>query len=317
MAGIYLHIPFCKTFCNYCDFYSVTGQDQMAEFTDALLKEAVLQEDYLSGEDVKTIYFGGGTPSLLATEEIGRVLKTLHTIYNIIEKPEVTIEINPDDVHPGYYTSLLNIGVNRVSIGVQSWDDARLRYLGRRHNSKQSEDVLKMAFAEGMDNVSVDLIYGVPGMTPGDLQSDLEKTFSFPVRHLSAYHLTLEDGTRFGQMKKQGKLFEIGEEDSIAMFTLLTAECAKRGFIHYEISNFAAEGFISAHNSAYWKQTPYLGLGPSAHSFDRYSRQWNVSNVKKYISYLKRLDKRTPFLVAMLPVVNSEQCFVFKNTFTP
>lgn len=288
MAGIYLHIPFCKTFCNYCDFYSITDQDLLDDFTEAILKEAGIQSDYLSGEKVRTIYFGGGTPSLVPPEVIGRILKRLGSLYDITDNPEVTIEVNPDDVRPGYFSSLIVNGVNRVSIGVQSWDDARLKYLGRRHSSKQSEGALKLAFNEGVNNVSVDLIYGITGMTADDLRSDLEKTFSFPVKHLSAYHLTIEEGTRFGKMKKQGRLNEVGEEESIAMFTTLSAECAKRGFIHYEISNFALDGFISRHNSAYWKQTPYLGLGPSAHSFNQYSRQWNVSNVRKYLSSIKK-----------------------------
>lgn len=288
MAGIYIHIPFCKTFCNYCDFYSVKEEVDIDLFAETLLKEAKLQSDYLSAEEVRTVYFGGGTPSLLPPEIIGRILKGLHTIFNIISEPEVTIEVNPDDVYPGYFSSLVVNGVNRVSLGVQSWDDRRLKYLGRRHSSKQSAEALALAFKEGVNNVSVDIIYGIPGMTPDDLREDLEKTFSFPVKHLSAYHLTIEQGTHFGNLKAKGKLKEVNEEESVAMFTLLTTECAKRGFIHYEISNFAAEGYISAHNSAYWKQTPYLGLGPSAHSFNRYSRQWNISNVKKYISSVKK-----------------------------
>jgi len=288
MAGIYIHIPFCKTFCNYCDFYSVKEEPDIDLFAETVLKEAKLQSDYLSGEEVRTVYFGGGTPSLLPPEIIGRILKGLRTIFNIISEPEVTIEVNPDDVCPGYFSSLIINGVNRVSFGVQSWDDSRLKYLGRRHNAKQSAEALTLAFKEGVKNVSVDIIYGIPGMTADDLRVDLEKTFSFPIKHLSAYHLTIEEGTHFGNLKAKGKLKEVSEEESVAMFTQLTAECAKRGFMHYEISNFAVEGYISAHNSAYWRQTPYLGLGPSAHSFNRYSRQWNISNVKKYISSIRK-----------------------------
>jgi coproporphyrinogen III oxidase-like Fe-S oxidoreductase len=168
-------------------------------------------------------------------------------------------------------------------MGVQSWDDRRLKYLGRRHSAGQSSRALELVFKEGINNVSADLIYGVPGMTTTDLISDLEKTFAFPVKHLSAYHLTIEDGTRFGKMKKEKKLIETDEETSNSMFLLLGSICREKGFIQYEISNFAVEGYISRHNSAYWKQVPYLGLGPSAHSFDRASRQWNVSDVKKYI----------------------------------
>jgi len=196
---------------------------------------------------------------------------------------EITVEANPDDVYEGYFTSLKEIGVNRVSLGVQSWDEKRLKYLGRRHTALQSEVALEQIFREGIKNVSADLIYGVPGMTAADLGADLEKTFSFPVTHLSAYHLTIEEGTRMGKMKKEGRLTETDEDTSTSMFTLLGNVCRAHGFIHYEISNFALEGYISRHNSSYWKQVPYLGLGPSAHSFDRRSRQWNVSDVKKYI----------------------------------
>jgi oxygen-independent coproporphyrinogen III oxidase len=304
MAGIYLHIPFCRTFCGYCDFYSITEQELKEEFVEALMKEAVLQSEYLGDEEISTIYFGGGTPSLLHPEEFNRILKCLRETFKVSLSPEITVEVNPDDVVPGYFAALAKSGVNRLSIGVQSWNDKRLRYLGRRHNSLQSAQVLKLAVEEGITNISIDLIYGVPGMTTEDLKTDLDQTFSHPIKHLSAYHLTIEEGSRFGRMKAQGKLTEIEEETSIAMFTLLTAECAKRGFIHYEISNFAAEGFISAHNSSYWRQTPYLGLGPAAHSFNSYSRQWNISSVRKYISSVMRgivpyereeIDKMTMF----------------------
>ena len=222
----------------------------------------------------------------------------------LTKDPEITIEVNPDDVFEGYFKALAEAGINRVSLGVQSWNDKRLKYLGRRHDSEQSAKALRLAFAEGIVNVSADLIYGIPGMTAEDLKHDLEKTFAFPVTHLSAYHLTIEDGTRMGKMKKDKKLVETDEETSNAMFPLLGSMCREKGFIHYEISNFAREGFISKHNSSYWKQIPYLGLGPSAHSFNRSSRQWNVSDVKKYIRSIssgnvpferEELDKLTVF----------------------
>jgi putative oxygen-independent coproporphyrinogen III oxidase len=288
MAGIYIHIPFCKTFCNYCDFYSITTMDLREEFIGAVIKEAELQSEYPGDEEVKTIYFGGGTPSLLLPEEVGKILKTLNKIFRVSVNPEITIEVNPDDVYEGYFTALRRVGVNRISVGVQSWNDKTLKYLGRRHNSKQSKRTLDLAVSEGIINISADLIYGIPGMTSEEFHEDLETTFSFPVKHLSAYHLTIEKGTKFGRMKEQGKLTETEEETSIAMFSVLTAECAKRGFIHYEISNFALDGFFSAHNSAYWRQSLYLGLGPAAHSFNGRSRQWNVQNVRKYISSINK-----------------------------
>ncbi len=283
MAGIYLHIPFCKSFCSYCDFYSITDSSGKEAFVRALIGEAVLQSRYLEGEKIDTVYFGGGTPSLLTVEQIGSILEAIRLNFIMGDDPEITLEANPDDVTEGYFGSLKAIGVNRVSLGVQSWDEKRLRYLGRRHTALQSAMALELIFREGITNVSADLIYGVPGMTTADMMADLEKMFSFPVTHLSAYHLTIEDGTRLGQLKKEGKLSETDEDTSNSMFTLLGNTCRDHGFIHYEISNFALDGYISRHNTSYWKQVPYLGLGPSAHSFDRRSRQWNVSDVKKYI----------------------------------
>ncbi len=284
MAGVYIHIPFCKSFCSYCDFYSITDSSQKDALVQAIIREVSLRSRYLEGEEVDTVYFGGGTPSLLSASQTENIIKAIKENFGLADDPEITVEVNPDDVYGGYFTSLKETGVNRVSLGVQSWDEKRLKYLGRRHTALQSEVALEQIFREGIKNVSADLIYGVPGMTAADLGADLEKTFSFPVTHLSAYHLTIEDGTRLGKMKKEGRLTETDEDTSTSMFTLLGNVCRAHGFIHYEISNFAQEGHISRHNSSYWKQVPYLGLGPSAHSFDRRSRQWNVSDVKKYIS---------------------------------
>jgi oxygen-independent coproporphyrinogen-3 oxidase len=283
MAGIYIHIPFCKSFCSYCDFYSITENSETESFVQALLLEAAMQAGYLEGEVVETIYFGGGTPSFLPVEQICKIISSVKKNFVMAEDPEITIEVNPDDVFEGYFKSLVEAGINRISLGVQSWNDKRLKYLGRRHDAAQSAKALQLVFREGILNVSADLIYGVPGMTTEDLRHDLEETFAFPVTHLSAYHLTIEDGTRLGKLKKDGKLIEADEDISNAMFSLLGSICREKGFIQYEISNFAHEGYISRHNSAYWKQIPYLGLGPSAHSFNGTSRQWNISDVKKYI----------------------------------
>jgi len=287
MAGVYIHIPFCKSFCSYCDFYSITDNRDREALVHALVREVALRAGYLEGEEVETIYFGGGTPSLLSAGEAESIINAIRSSYRVTDDPEITLEVNPDDVFEGYFGSLKKAGVNRISLGVQSWDDNRLRFLGRRHDAAQSAQALELSFREGIDNVSVDLIYGIPGMTAADLKSDLEKTFTFPVTHISAYHLTIEDGTPLGKKKREGKLKETDEETSSLMFTVLGSLCREHSFIHYEISNFALEGFISRHNSSYWRQVPYLGLGPSAHSFDRRSRQWNVSDVKKYIKSVR------------------------------
>lgn len=283
MAGIYIHIPFCKSFCHYCDFYSITDNSESESLVQDVVLETAMQARYLDGETVETLYLGGGTPSLLTVGQTGQIIAAVRKNFSFSDDPEITVEVNPDDVYEGYFRELAGMGVNRVSLGVQSWNDKRLKYLGRRHDAAQSAKALKLAFKEGIVNVSVDLIYGLPGMTTEDLKHDLEETFSWPVTHLSAYHLTIEEGTRFGKMKKEKKLVEPDEEISNAMFSLLVIMCREKGFIHYEISNFALPGYISRHNSAYWKQIPYLGIGPSAHSFNRTSRQWNVSDVKKYI----------------------------------
>ncbi|MCU0457492.1 MAG: radical SAM family heme chaperone HemW [Bacteroidales bacterium] len=283
MAGVYIHIPFCKSFCSYCDFYSTTDNSLQEILVQTILREASLRASYLEGEIVDTVYFGGGTPSLLGVPAVAEIIRTVREKFSFADDPEITLEVNPDDVFEGFFRELRQAGVNRISLGVQSWDNKRLRYLGRRHDAAQSAVALEMVFREGFDNVSADLIYGIPGMTTADLKEDLEKTFAFPVTHLSAYHLTVEEGTKFGRMKKEGRLKETDEETSASMFALLGNICREKGFIHYEISNFAKEGYISRHNSSYWKQVPYIGLGPSAHSFDRRSRQWNVSDVRKYI----------------------------------
>ncbi len=283
MAGIYIHIPFCKSFCSYCDFYSITDNSLKDALVQAVIRESSIRSSYLEGETVETVYFGGGTPSLLEPATAAALISDLKKKFPFSDDPEITFEVNPDDVYEGLFIDLKKAGINRISLGVQSWDDKRLRYLGRRHDAAQSARALDMVFREGIKNVSVDIIYGVPGMTTADLKADLEKTFAFPVTHLSAYHLTVEEGTRFGRMKKEGKLKETDEETSASMFSLLGKVCREHGFIHYEISNFAKEGYISRHNSSYWKQVPYLGLGPSAHSFDGRSRQWNVADVRKYV----------------------------------
>ena len=257
MAGIYIHIPFCKSFCSYCDFYSITDNSLKDALVQSVIREASLRSSYLDGETVETVYFGGGTPSLLDPATVADIIAALKNIFPFSGDPEITFEVNPDDVYEGVFNELKKAGINRISLGVQSWDDRRLHYLGRRHDAAQSARALELVFSEGIKNVSVDIIYGVPGMTTADLKADLEKTFSFPVTHLSAYHLTIEEGTRFGRMKKEGKLKETEEEISSSMFSLLGKICREHGFIHYEISNFAREGYISRHNSSYWKQVPY------------------------------------------------------------
>jgi oxygen-independent coproporphyrinogen III oxidase len=304
MAGIYLHIPFCKKLCFYCDFYHVITTEDTSVFIKALLKEASQRTDYLGKESVTTIYLGGGTPSVLSVNEISIILEHLRKLFPIAENCELTIELNPDDVNPEYLKGLKAAGVNRISLGVQSWRDADLKMLNRRHDSSGASAALRETFTAGFENVTIDLIYGIPGMSAAEWKSNLDYTFSFEIKHLSAYHLTIEKGTVFGKMQEKGLLNEIEEEESTTLFNILIEKAEAAGFIHYEISNFGKPGYFSIHNTNYWRQINYLGIGPSAHSFNGYSRRWNVSDLKSYIKYVnsgnpyfqsEELDSKTRF----------------------
>jgi oxygen-independent coproporphyrinogen-3 oxidase len=283
MAGIYLHIPFCKKLCNYCDFYHVISKDDNSAFIKALVREAELRKDYTGNEEITTIYFGGGTPSVLAVGELEEILTNLRKLFPVSSIPEVTIEINPDDITEQYMKDLKKTEINRISIGVQSWRDEDLTLLNRRHSGFQAMDGVSKTIKAGFENVTIDLIYGIPGMDITAWMSNLNTAFSLDIKHLSAYNLTVEPKTILSRMKEKGLVEEIGEEESISQFNVLIEKAETAGFVHYEISNFGKPGYFSVHNTNYWKQVAYLGLGPSAHSFNRYSRQWNVRDIKKYI----------------------------------
>jgi len=288
MAGIYIHIPFCRRKCHYCDFYKSLDTGFTDKFLNALNKEIKLQQPYLGSEIVNTIYLGGGTPSTLDARQIREILEQIHKSYNVSDNAEITFEVNPDDTSRLYFKDLFRDGINRLSVGIQSWQDKTLKELNRRHNSQQAEDCITDAIVAGFNNISVDLIYGIPGMGLDEWNESLDRTFSLDIQHLSAYHLTIEDNTHFGNMKEKGELTEEGEQESEAQFAMLIEKSEKHGFIQYEISNLCKEGFYSQHNTNYWRQVNYLGLGPSAHSYNGFSRQWNTSNLNQYI---KSLDK--------------------------
>lgn len=283
MAGIYIHIPFCRKLCAYCNFYHVISSGDHTDFIKALLLEAKRREDYLGNESVSTIYIGGGTPSIFSVKDLERILNCLKTHFNVEHDSEITVELNPDDITGKYPEALKKAGFNRISLGIQSWRDEDLRLLNRRHTSAKAEKSLQEILNSGFENVSVDLIYGIPGMGIKDWENNINKTLDFEIKHLSAYHLTIEPETVLGKMKEKGIIKEIDEELSIAEFNMLIKKTESAGFTQYEISNFCKEDYYSIHNSNYWNQVPYLGLGPSAHSFNGYSRQWNVSDVTKYI----------------------------------
>ncbi len=304
MAGIYIHIPFCRKLCSYCDFYHLISVSDYQPFINALLTEAAIRKDYIGNEKISTIYLGGGTPSLLSVSDIRRVLSGLGNLFSIDENCEISIEVNPDDISSDYLTDLKETNVNRISLGIQSWRDPDLKLLNRRHDAAQAAFALEETIKTGFKNITIDLIYGIPGLTLKDWSSNLDISFSYDIQHLSAYHLTIEPDTVFGKMKEKGLFSEVDENDSTSQFNMLIEKANKAGFTHYEISNFGKPGYFSIHNSNYWKQVKYLGLGPSAHSFNGYSRQWNVRDLKKYIKSVSSgapmferedLDKRTRF----------------------
>ncbi|MFO7852498.1 MAG: radical SAM family heme chaperone HemW [Bacteroidota bacterium] len=298
MAGVYIHIPFCKRRCHYCDFYKTLDTDMTDSFLAALGNEILLQRDYLEQNKLETIYFGGGTPSVLSAKQIENILKQLDDVFNLSGIEEISLEANPDDINKSYVMDLKKAGINRISVGIQSWDDRVLQFLNRRHRSDEAEKALASILESGIENISVDLIYGIPGLTIKQWTESLRKTLDFDVKHLSAYHLTIEPNTVFGKMKTAGEIEEIDEGESENQYRVLTRLCNKQGYLHYEISNFCKEGYISQHNTNYWRQKPYLGLGPSAHSYNGGSRQWNVSDLGEYLRSIK--NNEIPCTIEML-----------------
>lgn len=283
MSGIYIHVPFCKSKCAYCNFFSLVTEKKVDDYVEALKKEIVGRRSYLGDELVETIYFGGGTPSLLPTKYVEGILELLHKNYNIISTPEITLEINPDTIDKEKMFALKQLGVNRMSVGIQSFHDNDLRYLGRRHDSRHAMQVLEDLKAVDFEKITLDLIYGMPTLTEEKWNKNLDIFFSTGITHLSAYALTVEPKTILGQKIEKCELQGVSEEETIRHYDVLVERTKENGFEHYEISNFAKEGCRSQHNSIYWQDVKYLGLGPSAHSYDGNSRQWNVSNLTKYV----------------------------------
>lgn len=287
MAGIYFHIPFCKQKCTYCDFYKSVKTDFINDYVKAVKLELWLRRDYLNNEVVKTIYFGGGTPSLLQAHQIELLLNACKGLFKIAPNAEITLEANPDDLDFDYLSKIKQVGINRISIGIQSFSDDDLQFMGRRHNSEQAVRAISDAQSAGFNNISVDLIYGIPNMSFEQWQTNLQKVFAMNIQHLSAYHLTYHKGTRLWEALQKRKISEISEKESMRQFDELIDQTEKNGFVQYEISNFAKNELYSEHNSSYWKQVNYLGLGPSAHSYNGESRQWNISSVKGYLKSIE------------------------------
>jgi len=288
MAGIYLHIPFCKTRCIYCDFYSTTRSEMTDRYVSALCRELELRKSYLDNEPVETIYFGGGTPSQLSKENFEKIFETIEREYNLEQCREITLEANPDDLTPEYIKMLASLPFNRISIGIQTFNEQTLRLLKRRHTAGQAISAVKECRIAGFQNISIDLMYGLPGETPESWKADLEQAISLNVEHISAYHLIYEEGTPLYEMLQKNKVEEVDEESSLDFFALMIDRLTKAGFQHYEISNFCKPDMYSQHNSSYWTGKKYLGCGPSAHSFNGSTRQWNVSSLDKYIAGIEK-----------------------------
>ena len=312
MAGIYLHIPFCKQACHYCDFHFSTNTEIKAELVRAMAEEIRLRRDYLEGERIETIYFGGGTPSLLSAPELRLLLETISQTHQVAPDVECTLEANPDDLTFEKLRDYRTAGLNRLSIGIQSFDDALLRYLNRIHTSATAIHSVDLARKAGFNNISIDLIYAIPGLSMEAWQKNIGRAIELAPPHISAYTLTIEDKTVFGSWHSRGKLKMTDDALAAEQLELLMSALPAARDRHYEISNFALPGWESRHNSSYWKGVSYLGIGPSAHSFNQTSRQYNVANNHAYvralgekkipaeIEELKRTDRINEYILTTL-----------------
>jgi len=283
MAGIYIHVPFCRKACLYCDFHFSTNLDNKKKLIDAICLEIENRKKYLENKTVNSIYFGGGTPSLLSSLELEQILATIHTKFIVNEKAEVTFELNPEDAEINYLREIKKLGVNRLSVGLQSFNEEELKWMNRTQNVQQNFDCIKIAQQAGFDNISIDLIYGSKFQTPETWRKTLRTAFNLNTQHISSYSLTVESRTQLQHLIKEKKEKEVDSEMSSQLFDILIEETEKNGFNQYEISNFCKPGFMAEHNSNYWKGLSYLGVGPSAHSYNGVSRRFNIRSNTQYI----------------------------------
>lgn len=288
MAGIYIHIPFCKTRCAYCDFYSTTHEELKQQYINAVYNELVQRKEYLKGENIDTIYIGGGTPSQLCVNQLNALFATIKAHYRTSHTTEITLEVNPDDLSESYIEELKQTPINRISMGIQTFNDDTLRLLNRRHTAQEAQEAVGNLRKHGFQNISIDLMYGLPNETINQWENDLRQAIALNVEHISAYHLTYEEGTPLFRMLQAGKVSEVNEELSLTLFNMLIDALTKAGYQHYEISNFCKPDMHSRHNSSYWQGIAYLGCGAAAHSFDGTSRQWNVADIKAYIQGIEK-----------------------------
>ena len=297
MSGIYIHIPFCKQACHYCDFHFSTSMKKKDDLVNALTKELELRKDEFKNTTVETIYFGGGTPSLLTNEELQFIIDAVYKNYQVSEHPEITLEANPDDLSKDRIIALSKSRINRLSIGIQSFFEADLKLMNRAHNSEEAKSCLEEA-TKHFDNISLDLIYGVPGASNEQWLANIEMALSFNVPHISSYALTVEPKTALASFIKKGIIDNVDDEQAHDQFHILKDKLEAEGFVHYELSNFGKDGYFSKNNSAYWQGKSYLGIGPSAHSFNGKQRGWNVKNNSKYIKSIE--DGQLPIEIETL-----------------
>jgi oxygen-independent coproporphyrinogen-3 oxidase len=298
MAGLYIHIPFCKQACYYCDFFFSTNQKQRLEIVRAITTEIALQKDYLGGEILETIYFGGGTPSILLPSELNEILEAVYRNFAVYDRPEISLEANPDDLTKEKLEDLHNAGINRLSVGIQSFDAQVLKSLNRAHDNLMARGCIEDARKAGFENISIDLIYALPKRTDEDWQKDIDRALEISPTHISSYSLTIEEKTVFGKWTKQGKMEPVDDDVSARQLSLLIDHLEGANYEQYEVSNFAKPGFQSRHNSNYWKTKKYLGVGPSAHSYNGESRQYNVSNNAAYLRALQQ--EKIPYTIEVL-----------------
>lgn len=283
MNSLYIHIPYCLSRCGYCDFHSSMCVDDKDDYVEALIQELEQRKDYLPSNAIGTIYFGGGTPSLLSLAQLTHIFTHIKKLFSIEENAEITLESNPDDLSESYLKGLLEIGFNRLSVGIQSFDNDDLKLINRRHKAEDAIEAIKTAQNLGFDNISADLIFALPHQTLAKWQKNLTQLFALDVQHISCYNLSYEEGTAFYQKLMQGEFEELGDDESLMMYKELISEAKGHGFEHYETSNFAKEGLYSKHNSNYWTGASYLGIGAGAHSYNGKTRQWNASDNQEYI----------------------------------
>jgi oxygen-independent coproporphyrinogen-3 oxidase len=292
MAGIYIHIPFCKQKCTYCDFhFSTTYAAYRDRMIAAINQEIVKRITYVKDEEIATIYFGGGTPSLLSFEEVEKILNTIRRNYQVSADVEVTLETNPDDINKKSASDWIKIGVNRLSIGIQSFREVDLKWMNRAHNVLEARQCVGIAKKAGFKNITIDLIYGLPSCSNEEWRTHVKEAIAMDVQHISAYCLTVEQKTALHKMVEKGEMIPASDDEQSEQFYLLINELEKAGLYQYEISNFAKPGYESNHNSSYWKSSSYIGVGPSAHSFNKLSRRWNVANNQQYMKFIESGDQ--------------------------